>query len=348
MEIGSEFSTNSAIYGQNEYFELSNYSKRYVLSGRTGLHLIAEEVKEKVSTIALPDYCCGSMIAPFIKQGFHLSFYKAFDLHNVMLDKEVQAVLVMDYFGFLSKETLDFTLRCKEEKKVVIVDATQTAFSHFKTYDLADYIVVSYRKWLDSLCAVVYSKNGFHISENSMEHPSYIETWRTAASLKENYLKGLFDNKQEFLTLFTSANHALDLDYAGYKANEAEISVMRMADSLFIRKTRRENAKYLIDEIKKLSEIFEVQLMFDEMRMEDCPLVVPILVNEKKRSVIRNELIKNNIYCPIHWPIDQRYPYHVTLYHQKELSLICDQRYSLEEMKRQILILSQALTVLEN
>ena len=82
MEIGSEFSTRSISFGENEYFQLSSYPKRYVLSGRTGLYLIAEELKTKFLNISLPDYCCGSMIAPFVKQGFHVSFYPAFDLNN--------------------------------------------------------------------------------------------------------------------------------------------------------------------------------------------------------------------------------------------------------------------------
>lgn len=47
------------------------------------------------------------------------------------------------------------------EKKILIVDATQTAFSRLATYPLADYIFVSYRKWTDCLCAAVYAKKDF-------------------------------------------------------------------------------------------------------------------------------------------------------------------------------------------
>lgn len=348
MEIGSEFSTHSIIFGKNEYFELSNYSKRYVLSGRTGLYLIAEELKTEFLNISLPDYCCGSMVAPFVEQGYHVSFYPAFDLNNAKIDESVQVVLIMDYFGFLSDQTLQFVSQCKKNGKIVIIDATQTAFSHSKTYELADYIVVSYRKWFDSLCAVVYSKNGFKVSGYNKEHPVYTKIWRNAANLKEEYLKDRGGDKEEFLTLFTKARHELDADYMNYNANVSEIEIMRNADSSFIREARRKNAKYLINEIKKISKISDVQLVFDAIEDEDCPLFVPILVNEDKRAIIRNELIINNIYCPIHWPIDQRYPYSNTFYHQRELSLICDQRYGLEEMRKQILILSKSLMDYKN
>ncbi|MBQ8308199.1 MAG: hypothetical protein IJX96_00020 [Clostridia bacterium] len=343
MEIGSEFSTRSISFGENEYFQLSSYPKRYVLSGRTGLYLIAEELKTKFLNISLPDYCCGSMIAPFVKQGFHVSFYPAFDLNNAKIDESVQIVLIMDYFGFLSDQTLQFVSQCKKNGKIVIIDATQTAFSHSKTYELADYIVVSYRKWFDSLCAVVYSKNGFKVSENNREHPSYTKIWRNAAILKEKYLKDCCGDKERFLTLFAKASNELDVDYINYSVNASEIEIMRNADSSLLRKIRRKNAKYLINEVKKISKNFDIQLIFDAIGDEDCPLFVPILLNEDKRTIIRNELIKNNIYCPIHWPIDQRYPYSKTFYHQREFSLICDQRYGLEEMRKQILILSKSL-----
>ena len=255
----------------------------------------------------------------------------------------MQIVLIMDYFGFLSDQTLQFVSQCKKNGKIVIIDATQTAFSHSKTYELADYIVVSYRKWFDSLCAVVYSKNGFKVSENNREHPSYTKIWRNAAILKEKYLKDCCGDKERFLTLFAKASNELDVDYINYSVNASEIEIMRNADSSLLRKIRRKNAKYLINEVKKISKNFDIQLIFDAIGDEDCPLFVPILLNEDKRTIIRNELIKNNIYCPIHWPIDQRYPYSKTFYHQREFSLICDQRYGLEEMRKQILILSKSL-----
>lgn len=343
VEIGSEFCTNSISFGKNDYFEISSYPKRYTLSGRTGLNLIAEELKAAAHNVLLPDYCCGSMVAPFARQGFNVSFYNAFDLNNVVIDDTVDAVLLMDYFGFLSEDTVSFALRCRETGKTIIVDATQTAFSYSKTYELADYIVVSYRKWFDSLCAVVYSKRGFTIPEYRMEHLPYSATWRKAAALKEKYIRRAEGDKQEFLTLFSNANRALDADYAGYKSNASEITIMKNADSDFLRCARRENAKTLMNEVKKISDTCDVRLVYADLKDEDCPLFVPILVNECKRDFIRAELIKNNIYCPTHWPVDNRYPYKETLYHKKELSLLCDQRYGIDEMRMQIAALVRAL-----
>lgn len=343
MEIGSEFSEGSVFWGENKYLNIVDYPKRYVLSGRTGLHLIAEELKVEISNILLPNYCCSSMILPFYQQGFNISFYDSFNLDNIVLDKKIHAILIMDYFGFLSEATVRFAMKCKNAGKIIIIDATQSAFSYVKTYELADYLIISYRKWFDCLCAVVYSKNGFKLPKINSENHFYDETWRKAARIKASYLNSLISDKSQYLKLYAEANQNLSNDYIEYTANSAEIEIVSKADSSTMRKLRRENAGYLIHEIKKIQNKFDVQLIFDNMKEEDCPLFVPILLDEKNRFAIRDVLIKNDIYCPVHWPIDERYPYDNTFYHRRELSLICDQRYRIKEMERQISVLTQAL-----
>lgn len=350
MEIGSEFSAKSANVGRNEYGELTAASRRSFLSGRTGLRFIAEELKGRASAICLPDYSCGSMVAPFVAEGFEATFYDAFDLRvaaDAIADSRAEVVLAMDYFGFLAEETLGFATRCKEAGKILIVDATQTAFSRAATYESADYVVVSYRKWFDALCADVYAKDGFRAPASRETNREYVETWRAAAELKARYLKGLHGDKQAFLTMFADANRRLDDDYAGYAADVDEANAVRAVDSVALRKARRENAEFLTREVKRLAATFDVRLLFEEIGAEDCPLFVPIFIAEDKRDATRQEMIKNAVYCPVHWPIDARYPYSDASQRKKELSLICDQRYGVEDMRRQIEVLEQALTVAE-
>lgn len=347
MEIGSEFSTRSALPGKHEYLPLCRFPSRNVLSGRTGLRLVAEEICACVSHIALPDYCCGSMVAPFAEEGFQVTFYPALTPEPPALGREVQAVLIMDYFGFLSQSTQAFVSACKQAGKIVIVDATQTAFSFSPAYEMADYVIVSYRKWLDCLCAVVYSQDGFHTPAYSQKHPTYTQIWRHAAELKQRYLTCGEGAKEVFLAEYANANHALSEDYAGYEPAASELAVLQQVDSSHLRKRRRENAAILMNAVRQLPSRSGVQLLFEELGDEDCPLFVPILLEEPKRSLLRKELIQNSIYCPIHWPIDSRYPYKQTRYHTQELSLICDQRYGPEDMHRQASLLSRFLTVSE-
>lgn len=322
IEIGSEFMENSYKTGINKYVSLVPFPKRYVLSGRTGLHLVAEELLHRsISSIALPAYCCGAMVAPFYNAGVEIEFYD-----NPVVPKS-DAVLIMDYFGFIFDSSLSFANKCRTVGKTIVIDATQTAFSKSEIYNNADFVIVSYRKWFDCLCAAVYSKNGFSVNEYHKNATRYIEAWREAARQKRKYLVTEKGNKPLFLSLYSQANAILAKDYIGYRASQSEIERFENVDSDFIRIKRRKNAQVLIKALSK-----KTNLLFEEMKTEDCPLHIPVLIPEKERLWIRERLTENGIYCPCHWPIDKNYPYKKTIYHQEELSLICDQRYSEDEI----------------
>ena len=70
----------------------------------------------------------------------------------------------------------------------------------------------------------------------------------------------------------------------------------------------------------------------------DCPLFVPIVIAKEKRNAIRKKLIDNQIYCPVHWPHPNA-ECQSNLY-EMELSLVCDQRYNGDDMKRIVEVLN--------
>lgn len=78
------------------------------------------------------------------------------------------------------------------------------------------------------------------------------------------------------------------------------------------------------------------RLIFPSFSTEDCPMFVPVLVPDEKRDALRGYLIQHDIYCPVHWPVSE---YHkleereLNIY-QNELSIICDQRYTEEDIYR--------------
>lgn len=76
---------------------------------------------------------------------------------------------------------------------------------------------------------------------------------------------------------------------------------------------------------------------------KSVPLFVLIFLNKQKD--VRNAFFSDNIFTPIHWSYeskdlngDKKNPIY-----DKELSLICDQRYSLEDMERQIRVLKRCI-----
>ena len=345
-EIGSEFHERATRIGKNKYTNLVNIEKRYVLSGRTAIAYIIKDVLSysAFKKVALPAYCCASMIEPFISKGIEVIFYGT-NSNNEKIFEQVEAVLVMDYFGVGSESTLKFAELGKRKKKILIVDATQTAFSRLATYPLADYIFASYRKWTDCLCAAVYARNGFSIVPPKKSNDTYVASWRTAGNMKKKYLLHASGEKGTFLNLYKRANRLLEEYYEDCAPPADEIERFESIDSDYLRQRRRTNAAILIITIKEKKD---ENFMYESLGDEDCPLFVPLLVNADVRDKIQKQLIRSGIFCPFHWPIDLNYPYVKTKYHDCEISLICDQRYGEEEMIREANEISKAVYNLEN
>jgi hypothetical protein len=355
-EIGSEFQLDSAQIGINADLMSRHFPvTQYVLSGRTGLAVIADElIKRNAKTVALPAYSCSSMVYPFFDKGLSIVFYQMPESFEQTTESELakacevtetaDAVLVMDYFGFIRDFAYQLALRSKNIGKAIIVDSTQTAFCNVSTYPLADYCVTSYRKWSDLLCAAVSAKEPFGINADTFSvSKEYINLWRTAAEKKKNYLIcGGSEEKNSFLQLYSVANTRLTKEYIGCATDNEEIEKLHNVDSRQLVTRRRENAQYLINTLKALNNE-NLRLVFDRIEDGDCPLFVPILVDVDKKDSIRKNMAEKGIYCPAHWPIVANVPHYKTKYHSCEISLICDQRYTLADMEKEIKVLLNAI-----
>ena len=103
-------------------------------------------------------------------------------------------------------------------------------------------------------------------------------------------------------------------------------------DTEYIAKKRKENGEVLINGLKDVSDI---KLIFQSVD-KNIPLFIPILIQED-RAELRQYLIENRIYCPIHWPKSTHHKgisRRAERLYRQELSLICDQRYSTDDMNR--------------
>lgn len=143
---------------------------------------------------------------------------------------------------------------------------------------------------------------------------------------KRDYIEGLTKSKG-YLEIYEEAEDVLDeCNLKGvYNAERADILAAQTLDIDKIKKKRRENAKELL---KSISDI----ALFPEISDNDCPLFVPIIIECRDELM----LIGKGVYCPVHWPISK---HHILTnrtreIYEKELSIVCDQRYSTEDMKK--------------
>ncbi|WP_036608079.1 hypothetical protein [Oribacterium sp. P6A1] len=321
-EIGSEFWNVPTCNLESKLFP---DSVQWFLSGRSALQAIISDLKN-CCTVSMPSWCCDSMVKPFIDAGINVRFYPVYYdgelVQEVKFDSDI--LFLMDYFGY-SSHLLDLS----RYNGVVIRDLTHSIFS--ATYSDADYYFGSLRKWCGVLTGgYAWSKDGHKIEiETERNSGEYISLREIAMSRKAEYISGLRQDK-EYLNMFNEAEELLE--NAGIvMADERDIKLAMMLDTDYIRAQRRANAAVLRAELDGI-------LIFSEMKNQDTPMFVPILVRDGKRDELRRYLINNEIYCPVHWPVSK---YHklderTEFIYKNELSLVCDQRYTKEDMYRMV------------
>lgn len=318
MEIGSEFwkvpisDRNSDFFCQVE---------QWFVSGRSALKSIILEL-HGCRTVAMPSWCCESMIKPFVEAGFDVSFYPVYWQSGLIqeINMKCDVLYIMDYFGYTYKWP-----DLKKYKGIIIRDVTHSVFS--SVYTDADYYFGSLRKW----CGVwtggfAWSNDGHSLSSGKTNDCGYVNLRKEAMKQKEEYINGRRNDKG-YLSIFNEAEEILEqLDVVS--ASIRDINIVKQIDVNFIRSQRLKNSKILRDE-------FYEWLVIPKMSSADCPLFVPVIVPNGKRDELRNFLIRKKIYCPVHWPVSK---YHkldrlTKLIYENELSLVCDQRYTECDMR---------------
>ena len=334
-EIGSEF-WKEADRVDDRHMELKDGDRALLLSGRGAIEFMIQDMKKEgtFQSILLPLYCCDSMIEPFQRNGVKVEFYQVGQDHlEYRFPNTCDAVLVIDYFGYKNKGMEEIAEKEKKAGKTIIYDATHKINGHPEIERYADYFFCSYRKWFYCNYAVLRKYKGkFAVPKPVLYFKEYCSLREKAASLKALYMKGMDIDKKEFLHLFERAEKMLEENDKGYVGEE----ILPDLDKMLAK--RRENAAYLIEKLKGLPEIRVWSATLEE---NDAPLFVPIMVQAGIRDKLRKHLIENNIFCPVHWPVS---PLHAMgdmsndLF-QVELSLICDQRYCLEDMEKEFQVI---------
>lgn len=331
-EIGSEFWT--------PYESASappSGSEAYLLSGRTALRFLIDDIRATRSArkALLPSYCCESMIMPFVQAGIDVQFYPA-DSRDAAypFGHDADVVLLIDFFGYVHPQNREIARREKQAGKMIIYDATHKLDGNPEVQKHADYSFCSCRKWFYCNYAQAVKHNGVFGSAGELTfNPPYIALRDDAAREKAAYIAGLTHEKESFLAKFRAAEQMLDEDYAGYAGVPVAVDLREIVSR------RRENAAYLIGELRNIPRL---RLWRENLGQDDTPMFVPILVDPRIRDDLRGALVKQNIYCPVHWP---RSPYHgpADEIYDRELSLVCDQRYDTSDMERMISVIKAFL-----
>lgn len=341
-EIGSEFwEADLCEYG-NPIIESTH---QYFLAGRTALDFIIKDIKSvlHLAAVLMPSYCCHSMIQPFVDNNVDVEFYDvSFEngryISHIDPQTRCSAVFVMQYFGYCDESWGSVIKRLRDNGKIVIEDATHSWFSKSKYSRSSDYVFASFRKWTGLPCgAVAIRQNDIFSSPGPTDtNYKYIEMRRQAAKLKRMYIEEGVGEKKVFLSMFDEAEKLLDGDYQDYGLPVEYQGIILSLDSELIRRRRQANAEHLLEGLRNCNGVECVH-----MTKRDAPLFVPIVVLDEKRNELRQHLINNEVYCPIHWPISALHRTNKLWHYENSLSIVCDQRYAFSDMNRVITLINE-------
>jgi dTDP-4-amino-4,6-dideoxygalactose transaminase len=350
MEIGSEFWIDKLPVeyeiGIPEW--ISRYGKSVLTScGRGAISLLLQIAKPKIKTALLPAYMCETVILPFIEGGYKCYFYDTNmdmspNIEDIEQYKDIGIFLHTGYFGFQTNNSLTAVIkRMKSEDVIIVEDITHTLFSDYQRFDENDYYVASLRKWMG------LPSGGFLTSRNSIgASPEVNETFAKyrieALQMKAYYMKnGSEALKEQFMSLFTKGERFLNNDLKAYRIDTVSLGIINTLNHERLIETRRANYNVLLNGLKGIKYMLSI---FDELEEGICPLFYPIYI-EECRSEVRQKLINERIYCPIHWPIPPQIEIdsfrNTERLYNTVLSIPCDQRYGTAEMERIVTVLRE-------
>lgn len=345
MEIGSEFwiDDNNLVEDNSE---MPSWLRRFgnivlTTSGRGALSLLLDHVKPRVKKVLLPSYICDSVIFPFEIAGYELIFYdvdryfKPIDLEMIK-NSNVGIFLHMGYFGFSTNDIFsDLISSLKSESVITIEDVTHTLFSQQNKSIESDFIIGSIRKWFG------IPSGGFLATDKIMKfdlidaNVDFINIRRLSLNQKFEYMNsGNESIKSTYLSGFNRAEHILDEDVRPYKIDHESEVIIKNLDDKELQSYRQRNYEFLL---KHLRDVDGIEVVFNDIENDVIPMFFPIYV-KNYRDELRRKLIEKKIYCPVHWPIPKQVNGHLNIttknIYDSILSIPCDQRYQIEDMRR--------------
>ena len=308
----------------------------YTFSGRTAIELAILDILsvKKIRKVGVPSYCSFSMLQPLIKNNIPYEFYSVTltqgfincEINNM---KDFDVILIMSYFGVGHEQLNKIIIKAKQNDCVVIEDITHSLLSNIQGCKDADYYVASLRKWFPIPAGGWLAKlNGVLTTKPAVDGSEAAEKVVSAMQEKSRYMNGEIDDKEHFLIDFTSLES--DLVQLNCMISLDAFS-KKYLDTLNIEKVKTQRRKNALSLYSSLSGCEDIEFLIQREELNSIvPLYVPILVHDvEQRDNLKSYLNERGVYCPVTWPetVGAEKGFRV-----KELSLVCDQRYTETDM----------------
>jgi dTDP-4-amino-4,6-dideoxygalactose transaminase len=342
-EIGSEFNLDPSITKQKNVECAQFFPARKKLFLSTGRDSLVYAIRaHNIKKMLVPAYLEESVIHQILNEGVKLRLYEIDNFLRINLtDLEkktecVDALLVVHYFGF-PQEIDEIRSLCDRKNLLMIEDCVQSMLScyHGKPVgSFGDVYFNSLRKFIgipDG--SILISSTSTKIIETQL-HKEFVRKRLDALIGKFFYQSG---NKKYsrfyFKEVFVQPENIIDNYKKPAPMSVISKKILNKTDFNEIIQIRRRNFKHLLSKLNVVS-------LYNKLPTHTCPLGFPIIV--RKRDKIKNLLIENKIYPPIHWNlpnvISKKFKQSKSI-SENILTIPIDQRYSLSDMRRIIDVL---------
>jgi hypothetical protein len=306
-------------------------------NAHSGIFILCQLLRPK--RIWLPAYLCHSIVEAVQAANLSIEFYPVsldLKLENLEWLSQLEnrdLVLFIDYFDFESDREV---IRAAKEKPAwVVQDAAQALLSSFERAE-ADFVLYSPRQYfgvpdggiLQSKCDEDFSS--IHLKDAP-------DDFVLAANHAFNS-RTEFDRSSDgdWFSIYNSAEKLSPIGCFAMTALSAAM-LRHSFDYEKISENRRSNYQRLYNSVPEMA-------LYGALNDETVPLGFPIVSDF--RDHIRTSLYSKKMYCPLHWSIERVVPECFEDAHRlsgKLLTILCDQRYSLSNMKSIISVIRKAL-----
>lgn len=329
--IGGPFSSVPIKKGY-DLLDANNRNLYLVGSGRIALYVILLSILQEYKAngvLWLPAYYCdmGWHIASNL--GYAVKYYPVIykdGRYNIKLStiSKGDVILYLNYYGFSQNQLMDEINKYKRKGCIIIEDITQSLLSNNKT-NFADYYFASIRKWTGGFTGgLVYGK-GLDKYINQKVNFELVNHNKSFFDDYQNYLITGEGNRNYYSSCFYKAELMIDSNYEKLAMYQPDIELVNECDIELVISKRIQNAEYLISNIKN-KDI----LMFNEIKKGDVPFFMPVYLED--RDSVCHFLDSHDIYCSVLWERPTGCQVECNLY-ENEFGLVCDERYSLDDMK---------------